>query len=164
MELLSLNPGMVVWLWVTFILFAFLLRRVAWNPLMNAVQQREQNINDAIARAESARAEAEKVLAEQQEKLASAQEELQQMMKDGKAMAEKARADILADAQADAVKIRDRAKADMEREREAVVASLKKEVADIVVSATEKLIRASVDKSKHQSLIDESIREFGQKN
>ena len=47
MELLTLNPGMLIWLVITFVVFAFVLSRVAWKPLLGAVQAREEGIANA---------------------------------------------------------------------------------------------------------------------
>lgn len=164
MDLLKLEPGLVIWTWVTFIVLLFVLKKIAWKPLLNAVESREKIINDSLKKAEEARAEAESIMAEQQEKLASSQEEIQRMIKEAKQMADKMRSDMLEQARADAEKIKDRAKADIEKERETAIASLKIEVADIVVDATSKLVGVVVDKARHQKIIDESISSFGQKN
>jgi len=162
--MLSLNPGMLVWTWVTFIALAIVLWKLAWKPLLAAVESREKNISDAISKAENARKEAEKLLAEQQEKLAEAQNEMQKVIKEAKQIADKMRSDMIEQARADAEKIKERAKADIDKEREAVIASLRKEVADIVVDTTSKLVGVVVDKARHQKIIDESISNFGQKN
>jgi F-type H+-transporting ATPase subunit b len=162
--MLSLNPGMLVWTWVTFIALAIVLWKLAWKPLLAAVESRENNISDAISKAENARKEAEKLLAEQQEKLAEAQDEMQKVIKEAKQIADRMRNDMIEQARGDAEKIKERAKADIEKEREAVITSLRKEVADIVVDTTSKLVGVVVDKARHQKIIDESISNFGQKN
>ena len=164
MELLSLNPGMFIWSLITFVVVAVVLKRVAWKPILDAVESREKSISDALTRSEEARAEAEKLLKQHEEKLAAAQEEMQRMLKEGKEAAEKISGDIVIKARAESEKIKERAKADIEKEREVMVVALKKDVADIVVQATAKLLNVVVDKSKHQQLIDESVAAFGDKN
>lgn len=164
MELLQLKPGMLIWSLVTFFLLLIVLRRIAWGPLLNAVEARENRIAESLEKAESAQQNAEKLLAEQQEKLAAAQEEMQQLVKEGKQVAEKMKNDIVEQARDEAQKIKERAKADIDRERETMIASLKTEVAEIVFDATSKLIGVVVDKNKHQNIIDDSIANMGQKN
>ncbi len=164
MELLKLSPGMLIWSLVTFFLLLIVLRRIAWGPLLNAVEARENRIAESLEKAESAQKNAEKLLAEQQEKLAAAQEEMQQLVKEGKQVAEKMKNDIVEQARDEAQKIKERAKADIDRERETMIASLKAEVAEIVFDATSKLIGVVVDKDKHQKIIDDSIANMGQKN
>lgn len=164
MDLLALNPGMLIWSIITFVILAFVLSRVAWKPILAAVEAREQSIADALERSETARAEAEALLNQQQEKLAAAQGEIQQMIQDSKKMADKLRNDTLNQAREEAGKLVERAKADIERERQAGINSLKQEVADLVVDATARLVGVVVDKNKHESIINESIAKFGQKN
>ncbi|RMI17237.1 MAG: ATP synthase F0 subunit B [Calditrichaeota bacterium] len=162
--MLELDSGMIFWTWVTFFLLLLVLRKVAWKPLLGAVEAREQKISESLRRAEEAREEAERLLAEHQQALANAQEEVQRMLKESKEMAEKMRQDILQQAKADASKMIERAKADIEREREMAMSALKQEVADMVVNATAKLIGEVVDKSRHAKLIDEAIAQLGQKH
>ena len=90
--------------------------------------------------------------------------EPQKLVKEGKAVAEKMKNDIVEQARVEAQKIKERAKAGIEKERETVIAALKQEVADIVVEATSQLIGVAVDKARHQKIIDDSIAGFGRKN
>lgn len=164
MELLKLDPGIFIWTVITFVLVVLVLKRFAWKPILEAVENRERTIRESLRKAEEARAEAERLLAEQQKQLATAQEEMQRLIKEGKEMAEKTRQNLIVQAQEEAAKIKERAREDMEKERQTTIAALKQEVADIVVDATSKLVGVVVDKSQHQKIIDESIARFGQKN
>ena len=62
--MLDINPGLILWTIITFVLLLFILGKVAWKPLMNALQAREQSIRDALLKAEEARKESERLLAE----------------------------------------------------------------------------------------------------
>lgn len=162
--MLQLERGMLVWTWITFIAVLLVLWKVAWKPLLGAVESRENRINDSLQKAENARAEAEKLLAQQQEKLAAAQQEIQAMIKEARQTAEKMRIDLIEQARAEAEKVKERARSDIEKERDMMMVSLKQEVADLVVETTAKLLGAAVDKTRHQKLLDDSIASFGQKN
>ncbi len=164
MELLSLNPGMFIWSVITFVAVVIVLRAVAWKPILDAVESREKTISDALQRAEQARTESEKLLAEQQRQLNAVQDEIKAMRDESKKVAEKTAQSIVSEAQTEATKLMQRAKEDIDKERQSAVASLRQEVADIVVDATSKLIGVVVDKSQHQKLIDDSISSFGKKN
>lgn len=162
--MLQLEPGMLVWTWITFVAVLLVLWKVAWKPLLGAVESRENRINDSLQKAENARAEAEKLLAQQQEKLAAAQQEIQAMIKEARQTAEKMRADLLEQARLEAEKVKQRARSDIEKERDMMLVSLKQEVADLVLETTAKLVGVAVDKARHQKIIDDSIAGFGQKN
>ncbi len=158
--MLQLEPGMIIWTWVTFFVLLFILKKVGWGPLLGAVEERESLISDSLKRAEEARAEAEKSLELQQKQLAKTQEEVQSMLRESKELAEKMRTDIVARAREDAGKMIERAKSDIEKERQAAMLSLRKEVADLVIGATSNLLREAIDEKKHRQLIDESIKSF----
>ncbi len=162
--MLQLEPGMLVWTWITFVAVLLVLWKVAWKPLLGAVESRENRINDSLQKAENAREEAEKLLAQQQEKLAAAQQEIQGMIKEARQTAEKMRADLMEQARTEAEKVKERARSDIEKERGMMMVSLKQEVADLVLETTSKLLGVAVDKARHQKIIDDSIAGFGQKN
>ncbi len=162
--MLKLEPGMIIWTWITFGVVLVLLKRYAWQPLLAMVEEREKKIAESLRRADEARDQAEALLEEQHQRLAQAQEEIEAMLKESRAMAEQTRNEILAKAREDANRMLERAKADIERERHAALMSLKKEVADLVVAATGRLIGMNLDEKKHRQLIDEYIQEIGKAN
>ncbi len=160
--MLKLEPGMLIWTWVTFFFLLWVLKKVAWKPLLSAVEEREKRIADSLKRAEEAREEAEKYLAEQQEKLAKAQDEVQKMLREGKELAEKMKEDLLAQAREEANKLVERARADISRERQQAILAIKGEIADLVIKATSKLINTTLDEKKHRELIDQYIQSLEQ--
>jgi len=159
--MLQLEPGMIIWTWVTFFVLLFILKKVGWGPLLGVVEERESLISESLKRAEEARAEAEKSLELQQKQLAQTQQEVQSMLRESKELAEKMRTEIVTRAREDAGKMIERAKSDIEKERQAAMLSLKKEVADLVIGAASNLFREAIDEKKHRQLIDESIKNFG---
>ena len=78
--LLDINPGAIFWTTVTFLLLLFVLKKLAWKPILNSLNERENNIRDSIQKAESAQKEAEKLLEENRTNLAKAEEEAQKIM------------------------------------------------------------------------------------
>jgi F-type H+-transporting ATPase subunit b len=158
--MLQLEPGMMIWTWVTFIFLFILLSKIAWKPLLAMVEKRENTINDALKKAEEAQDEAQKILEEQQKKLESAQSEIQEMMKENKALAEKMKNEVIEKAKNEAQKLHDRAVADIERETDAALLDLRKQVADLTIHATSRLIQENLDDKKHSQLIDNYIKEL----
>jgi F-type H+-transporting ATPase subunit b len=158
--MLQLEPGMMIWTWVTFIFLFILLSKIAWKPLLAMVEKRETTISDALKKAEEAQAETQKILEEQQKKLESAHSEIQEMMKENKSLAEKMKTEIIDKAKNEALKLHDRAVADIERETDAALLELKKQVADLTIQAASRLIQENLDTQKHSQLIDTYIKEL----
>ncbi|GAB4368618.1 MAG: F0F1 ATP synthase subunit B [Calditrichia bacterium] len=160
--MLQLEPGLMIWTWITFLVLFFILAKVAWKPLVSAVQQREQTISDSLNKAEMAKNEAQRLLEEQEKKLASAHEEIQQMLKENKELAEKMKTEIIEKARAEADKLHQRAQADIARERDAAIIELRKQVADLTILAASRLIKENLDDTKNRNLIDQYIKELDQ--
>jgi len=83
--MLQLEPGMMIWTWVTFIVLFIILAKVAWKPILSAVEQRENQIKDSMKKAQEARAEAEELLEKQQKMMTEAQEEIQSIEREKEA-------------------------------------------------------------------------------
>jgi F-type H+-transporting ATPase subunit b len=158
--MLQLEPGMMIWTWVTFLFLFFVLAKIAWKPLLKAVNQREKTIADSLKKADDAQTEAEKYLEEQRKLLEGAQDEIQKMLKENREMAEKMKNEIMDSAREEARKLHERARADIERESEAAILELKKQVADLAIQATSFLIQEKLDAQKHRNLIDNYIKDL----
>lgn len=160
--MLQLEPGMMIWTWVTFFVLFLILARLAWKPLLSTVENREKTISDSLKRAEDAKLQAQKLMEEQQKILAGAQENIQKMMKENKEVAENIKNEIIEKARSEAQKLHERARADLERETEAAALQLKKQLADLVIQAASGLIRENLDSQKNRALIDQYIKELDQ--
>jgi len=160
--MLQLEPGMMIWSWVTFLVLFAILAKVAWKPILNIVNQREETINDSLLKADKARTEAQQLLEEHQKMMARAQDEIQQMLKENKAAAEKMKNEILEKARQEAEKLHQRARADLEREKDAAILELKKQVAGLAIQAASRLIRENLDAQKNRDLVDNYIKELDQ--
>lgn len=158
--LLSPNPGLIFWTAVTFLLLVFILSKVAWKPIVAALNEREKSIQSAIDRAEQAKAEAEKTLAELKAERAKAQAEAEKIVGDAKAYAEKIRAEILDKANAEARKTLDDAKAEIELAKRRAMTELKDVVADLAIEAATKIIQHNLDAERHKNLIARVINEL----
>ena len=162
--MLQLEPGMMIWTWVTFVVLFFVLAKVAWKPILAAVEEREKGIKDSIQRAEDAKNEAQRLLEEQEQKIAGAQEEIQKMISESKDLAEKMKSEIVEKARQEAQKLREKAHADIEREKDAAIIELKKQVADLSIGIASKLMQENLDVKKHHKIIDGYIDELDQLN
>lgn len=158
--LLSQIRGSFFWTAITFLLLVFVLSKVAWKPIVEALNEREKNIQASIDRAEQAKKDAEKILAEVKAERAKAQVEADKIVGDAKAYAEKVRAEILEKANAEARKVAEDAKADIELAKQRAMIELKNTVADLAVEAASKIIQHNLDAERHKELIAGVINEL----
>src|ERR671936_754904 len=100
--LADVNFGLTVWTVVLFALFAFVLTKLGWRPLLNLIEERERKIQAAVQSAEQARAEAQALLVEQKEVLREAGRQREEIVKGAVQDAERLRADLSAQARSEA--------------------------------------------------------------
>ncbi len=158
--LLDINPGVVIWTTIVFLLLLWVLKKTAWKPILNALDERETFIKESLDKAENARKEAEELLRENKERLAKAEEEAQKVIEQGREYAEKVKEQILAESKDEARKMIDEAKVLIERRQDEAFAQLRSEIAVIAVGAAEKIIKETLDEEKQKELIDTYIDEL----
>ena len=134
-SLLSVNPGLIFWTVVTFLLLIFILYKLAWNPILTAVENREKHIADSIDRAEKAQKEAEENLKTYQEMIENAKKETQEIINKGRKTAESMRDDIIAKSNEESSRILEKAKKDISLEREKTLEEIRGLIVDLSMSA-----------------------------
>ncbi len=155
--MLELDPGMMIWTWITFFIVITILYKVALKPMLAAIQNREKAIHDDLQKAASQREDAEKLLAEHKKMMADAETEAQKILKLNQELAEKSKQEILESARANSAQLIEKAKKEIDQQKESAIASLKAEVADMAIGAAEKILVQSLDKEKQKKLVDDYI-------
>lgn len=158
--MLDLNPGLIIWTIVTFLVAMLILRRYAWKPLLGALAAREEKIRSQLEQAEHAQAEAQRLLEEHQRALAAAEEQSQRIIREGRSLADQMKADILEKANAGARTLIDQAKGEIQREKDSALEHLRAEVADLVILAAGKILDANLDTPKQRKLVDAVIQDI----
>ncbi len=161
MGLLSVDPGLIIWTIITFVILLFLLRKVAWKPILTMIDERERTIRTSLDQAEQARSEAEEKLRAYEQRLAEARKESRRIIAEGKESAEKIRDDIVAEAQNQKQGMLQDARKQIEAEREKAIQDIKDSVANIAISAASKIIGRQLDDQAHVDIIERSLRGMG---
>lgn len=152
--MLDINPGLIIWTIVTFIVLLFVLKKLAWKPLLEALTAREEKIRESLEQAEHARHEAQRLIEENQKQMAQAQGEFQRLMREAREEADKLRAKRKQEAEAEARKIIEQGKMEIEREKEAALVQLRNEVADLAILAASRILDEELDEKKQRKLVD----------
>src|SRR3954463_10644019 len=102
-----LNPdlGLVITTIVTFLLLVFILKKAAWKPILDGINQREGKIRGDLDRAEKAQADAEALRLKYESQLSEAQRTIQDMVSQAKKDADRARTDLLATAKEESERV-----------------------------------------------------------
>lgn len=156
-SLIEVNPGLVFWTLVTFIVVIIVLGRVAWKPILGLIEEREKAIADAIDAAKRERAEAEKLLAEQKSAIADARREAAEMMKKNRDEVERFREELMAKSKKDAEALLLTARKQIDEEKTKALAEVRVTAVDLAIQAASKLLGQNLDEGKHRQLVNEYI-------
>lgn len=154
------SPGLFIMQAVVLIILILLMKKFAWKPILNSLNEREQGIQDALDAADKARLEMQNLKADNEKALQEARAEREAMLKDAREMKTKMIADAEAEAKSQANKIITQAQEAIEQEKRAAVAELKGKVAELSVEIAEKVIKAELsDKEKQHQLVDKMLND-----
>lgn len=154
------NKDLALWSLVTFVIFLLVLKKLAWSPLITALDQRESRVRHDIAEAESARLKAEQMLAEHVKKMSKVQEEVREILAEARRDAEHVKQNLLSEAQKEADASKQRALSEIGRARDAALKDLFDVMAAQVASATEHVLGRSVTGADQDRLIQEALAQF----
>ena len=149
--------GLFFWQILIFVGLIFLLKKFAWKPILDAVNEREQGIKDALLSAENARQEMQNLQADNQRILNEARAERDAMLKEAREMKEKMIADSKNEAQAQGQKMIEQAKAAIESEKNAAMAELKSQVSTLSLSIAEKILKEELSNKESQAKLVEKM-------
>ena len=140
--------GLFFWQVLIFVGLILLLKKFAWKPILDAVNEREEGIKNALLSAENARKEMQNLQSDNQRILQEARLERDAMLKEAREMREKMVADAKNEAQAQGLKMIEQAKAAIEGEKNAALAELKSHVATLSLEIAEKLLKEELSDAK----------------
>ncbi|MBP3952788.1 F0F1 ATP synthase subunit B [Bacillus sp. YZJH907-2] len=155
--------GSVFYQLAAFIVLLIFLNKFALRPLMGVMEKREQIVNDNLDSAERTRKEAEALIANQSKELEKAKAEAHEIIQQAKKLSEQQGQDILAQARENAERLKDSALAEIQREKEQAVATLREQTATLSVLIASKVIEKELDEKEQSKLVEEYLKEVGEK-
>lgn len=154
------DRDLALWSGVTFVLFLFVLGKLAWAPIVTGLDKREANIRGNIANAEAVRLKAESMLAEHASRMSKVQDEVREILAEARRDAERTKQEIVAEAQKEANASKQRAIVEIGRARDSAIKDVFDTMAAQVASATEHVLGRTVQGSDQERLIDEALAQF----
>jgi len=158
-SLLDVNPGLIIWTIVTFLILLFILKKVAWKPILSALDQREKDIKDSLEKAEKAKEDAQKILDENQATLAKAEEESKKIIEQSRSYAENLKEQMLKESKKQAKKLVEDAAEEIDRRKDSAFEELKDQIAKIAVNAAEKIMKQNLDADKNKHIVDSYLKD-----
>ncbi|MBB27837.1 MAG: ATP synthase F0 subunit B [Gemmatimonadetes bacterium] len=155
--LLQVEPGLMIWTLVTFVLLLIVLRVVAWKPLLGMLNEREQRIQESLEQADKARQEAQAAAEENREAMTQAQAEAQRAITEGREAAERVAADVRSRAEAEAQQLLQQAQRTIRQEKDQAIQELRNQVADLAILAAGKVLDENLDEGRNRKIVDDFI-------
>ncbi len=155
--LLSVSYGTVFWATVAFLVVAFLLKKMAWGPILKSLEERSQGIENALNEAERARQEMSKLQAGNEQLLREARDERDRILAEAKALKDSIVSEARAKATEESTRIIESARQEIDNQKKAAITELKNQVATLSVDIAEKLTREKLSDSERQKALNESL-------
>jgi F-type H+-transporting ATPase subunit b len=155
--LITPTTGLMIWTLVTFGIVLIVLRKYAFGPIQALIDARRQAIVADLDAAQAAREEAQAALAEYRQQLAEARREASKIVEDARRVADERRAAAVTELETEKVRLMQQAREEIQSETRRALNTIKQQVADLALVAAEKVVRAKLDESEQQRLIEEAL-------
>jgi len=159
--LLRVDPGLLLWTIITFVVMMLILWKVAWRPIVDAMDARAEKVRFEIDNAERTRQEAEKLLSQHKAMMDNAKNEASQIIAKGREEAEKMKNEILERASNDSRAIAERAKKEIELAKDKALADIKTEVVLLSTGIASKIISKNIKPEDQKALVEEALNKMG---
>lgn len=148
---------LAIWSFVVFLLLMTLLTGIAWKPIMEGLEKREQGIADTLAATQAANEDAKKLLASYERRLAEASEEVKTMLDEARRDADSLRQSIVSEARQAADEEKQRAHREIGMARDEAIADLAEKAGELAVGVAGKFLREKIGADEQARLVRESV-------
>ncbi len=154
------SPGLFVMQAIILLILIFLMRKFAWKPILDSLNDREEGIQSALDAAENAKKDLQNLQADNERILNEARAERDTMLKEARELKTSMIAIAKEEAEAEAEKVVKQAQETILAEKKAAVADLKNQVASISVDIAEKVVKSELaDKNKQLELVSSLLKD-----
>ncbi|MFT5748879.1 MAG: F-type H+-transporting ATPase subunit b [Ancylomarina sp.] len=160
MGLVTPELGTFIWMFISFAIVFFLLKKYAWPSIVDAIEERNDSIKEALLSAESAKEEMAKLQADNQKILKEARRERENMIKEAKELGEQIVREAKTKATEEAEKVVASARQAIESDKVAALSEIKAQVANLSVEIAEKVLRRQfADDQQQKDYFQELMKE-----
>lgn len=160
MELLLPEFGLVIFQSIAFLLLMFLLAKFAWKPILAAIKEREQSIDEALNKAELAKQEMARLTSQNEELMKEARAERDSILKEAKTLKDNILTEAKTQAHSEGAKLIEKAKIEIENQKKAALAELKNQVSTLSIDIAERVLRNQLqDKAKQEDLVANLLKD-----
>ncbi|MCS7004547.1 MAG: F0F1 ATP synthase subunit B [Cytophagales bacterium] len=160
MDIVTPNVGLLFWTSFLFLIVLVLLGQFAFKPIMNAIKEREQTIQEQLDAAKRAKEKMQELTKENERLIAEGRAEKEKIIADAKKAAAKIIEDAEQKAKIESSKIIASAQEAIQNEKKAALAEVRRQVASLSLEIAEKILRKELEKAgAHESLIEAYLKD-----
>ena len=157
--MISFDPGLIIWTTIIFTLLLIVLKRFAWKPILRAVEERNNSIEQALRSAEKAKEEMELLNADNERILKEAKKERDALLKEARDIKEEIINEAKDKANTEADKILTSAKEQIANEKMKAITELKNSVAILSIDIAEKVLKRELkEKVSQEEFISATLK------
>jgi F-type H+-transporting ATPase subunit b len=157
--LVSPNLGLMIWTLLVFGITMYVLSKVAFPKIQEALDKRANAIRESIDQAEKTREEADQILTEYRARLKEAREQADEIVARARRAADATKNEATEEGREKREELLAAARRDIDAETRRSLERIRKEVADLTVLTTEKVTRKTLSGDDQKRLIDEALSE-----
>src|SRR4051812_34533237 len=158
--LVTPNVGVMIWTLIAFGLTMYLLYKLAFPRIGEALDKRQRAIEESIDASERTKREADQLLAEYRERLGEAREQAEEIVARARKAGEAREQEALEEGRVRREEMLEQTRRDIEAETRRAIAEIRSEVADLTVMATEKVTRKTLDEGDQRRLVEDALRDL----
>jgi|ETNmetMinimDraft_35_1059890.scaffolds.fasta_scaffold227178_1 F-type H+-transporting ATPase subunit b len=160
--MLNIHADLIWWTIITFVLLLLILRKVAWRPIIEALDARDEAMAKAKVEVENAQEEGRKRVDEHRHMLTKAEAEAGDILLQARDAADRVHKEITEQAKIDAEAIHERAIKEIEYAKGAALREVRDTITDLALTAAGRILGETLDEERHKRLIDDMIAELPQ--
>ena len=158
--MISFDPGLIIWTTIIFTLLLIILKKFAWKPILNSVDERNKSIEEALKAADKAKEEMASLNADNERILQEARVERDTLLKEAREIKNSIINEAKEQANTEAEKILTSTKEQISNEKMKALTELKNQVAELSIEMTEKVLKLELsDAVKQKEFISKSLKE-----
>jgi F-type H+-transporting ATPase subunit b len=158
--LIKVVPGLMIWTLIAFAITFFVLRKYAFGPMQQVIDERRERIRRSIEEADRAREEARKLVEEHRALIGQARRDAEEILAEARRIGEAQRERVKEETDADRARRLEETKRQIEAETAKALGAIRQEVAVLSLAAAEKVTRKALTDADQKRLIDEAIAEL----
>ena len=156
---LGVNIPVLIGQILSFTFLIIVLKLTVYGPILKMLDERRERIREGLSAADRGREQAVESQRLAAEQIETARREGQQIIAQAQQIAQRLQEDARQQAQQQQDAILERARSEIALERDSAIAELRREFADLTITAAEKVIGQSLDRTAHQRLIEQALAE-----